>query len=129
MIDGALSGSEVSDLRAALRYQLRAIEEYPGYPSAEFRRHRIAEIREMHRKVIELACQRREVSGAGTIKRIVKSAGGQSALARRLHIRPQSIQSWIGYGRVPAERVLEVEDVTGVPRYVIRPDLYPRSER
>jgi hypothetical protein len=65
---------------------------------------------------------------ASTLKRIVMSAGSQSALARRLHIRPQSIQSWIYYGRVPAERVLEVERLTGVPRHEIRPDLYPRSE-
>lgn len=28
-------------------------------------------------------------------------------------------------GRVPAERVLDVERVTGVPRHELRPDLYP----
>lgn len=29
--------------------------------------------------------------------------------------------------RVPAERVLEVERVTGISRHDIRPDLYPRE--
>jgi DNA-binding transcriptional regulator YdaS (Cro superfamily) len=32
-------------------------------------------------------------------------------------------------GRVPAERVLEVERITGVSRHDLRPDLYPREER
>lgn len=57
--------------------------------------------------------------------RIIKAAGGQSELARRLDIRQQSVYYWIQRGRVPAERVLEVERVTGVPRHQIRPDLYP----
>lgn len=30
--------------------------------------------------------------------------------------------------RVPAERVLDVERVTGVSRHELRPDLYPNSE-
>jgi DNA-binding transcriptional regulator YdaS (Cro superfamily) len=28
-------------------------------------------------------------------------------------------------GRIPAERVLEIERVTGIPRQKLRPDLYP----
>ena len=32
-------------------------------------------------------------------------------------------------GRIPAERVLHIERVTGVPRHRLRPDLYPASER
>jgi DNA-binding transcriptional regulator YdaS (Cro superfamily) len=63
------------------------------------------------------------------MSRIIQAAGSQSELARKLGIRCQSVQQWVRRSRVPAERVLEVEDITGVPRYLIRPDLYPRSER
>jgi DNA-binding transcriptional regulator YdaS (Cro superfamily) len=59
------------------------------------------------------------------MERIIKAAGGQSELARRLDIRQQSVYQWVVRGRVPAERVLDVERITGVPRHQIRPDLYP----
>lgn len=52
---------------------------------------------------------------------IVAAAGGPSALARKLGIKPQGISQW---RRVPPERVLEVERVTGISRYQIRPDIY-----
>lgn len=49
--------------------------------------------------------------------------GGGVALARALGgISSQAVNQW---RRVPAERVLEVERVTGVPRHELRPDLYP----
>jgi DNA-binding transcriptional regulator YdaS (Cro superfamily) len=59
------------------------------------------------------------------MERIIKAAGGQSELARQLDIRQQSVYEWVLRGRVPAERVLEVERITGVSRHEIRPDLYP----
>lgn len=43
-------------------------------------------------------------------------------------LTPQAIRKWAEFG-VPAERVLEFERVTGVPRTKIRPDLYPSEER
>jgi DNA-binding transcriptional regulator YdaS (Cro superfamily) len=48
----------------------------------------------------------------------------QSELARRLGIRPQSVQQWVQARRIPAERVVDVEKATGVPRSLLRPDLY-----
>lgn len=51
--------------------------------------------------------------------------GGQSALARALHIKPQAVQRWCATGRIPAERVLAVEALTGVSRNELRPDIYP----
>jgi DNA-binding transcriptional regulator YdaS (Cro superfamily) len=54
-----------------------------------------------------------------------KAAGGQSALARHLKVTPQAVQKMCASGRVPAERVLEIEKATGVSRHELRPDLYP----
>jgi DNA-binding transcriptional regulator YdaS (Cro superfamily) len=55
-------------------------------------------------------------------KRAVLAACSAAQLARLLGISPASISLW---RRVPAERVIEVERVTGISRHVIRPDLYP----
>lgn len=52
---------------------------------------------------------------------IVAAGGGPSALARQLGIKPQGVSQW---RRVPSERVLEVERITGFSRYQIRPDIY-----
>jgi Bacterial toxin YdaS len=56
----------------------------------------------------------------GVIKAI-RAGGGQSALARALKINRQAIHRWT---RIPADRILEIERVTGVPREELRPDLY-----
>lgn len=55
----------------------------------------------------------------------VDKAGGQSALARKLGIRPQAVQKWCAAGRIPPTRVLAVEAATGVSRKALRPDIYP----
>lgn len=55
------------------------------------------------------------------VEKAIAAAGNKSILARKLGVKVQSIQQW---ERVPAERVLEVERVTGVPREELRPDLY-----
>ena len=46
-------------------------------------------------------------------------------LADELGVRYQSIQDWLSANRVPAERVLAVERVTGISRHALRPDIYP----
>lgn len=53
------------------------------------------------------------------------SVGSAVKLAKLLGIRSQAISQW---KRVPAERVLEVERVTGVSRHELRPDIYPVPE-
>ncbi|MCL8299412.1 MULTISPECIES: transcriptional regulator [Pseudomonas] len=59
------------------------------------------------------------------ICRAAKAAGGQSALARILKVTPQAVQKMCASGRVPAERVLEIEKATGISRHELRPDIYP----
>ncbi|KRE18091.1 molecular chaperone [Bosea sp. Root381] len=56
------------------------------------------------------------------LERAIDSAGGVRALARSLGVSQPAISSW---KRVPADRVLSVEAITGVARTDLRPDLYP----
>src|SRR5262245_48473208 len=56
------------------------------------------------------------------LQQAIEAAGGVGALARLLGIAQPSVSNW---QRVPAERVLSVEALTGVPRDVLRADLYP----
>ncbi|WP_462382247.1 YdaS family helix-turn-helix protein [Pseudomonas sp. Marseille-QA0892] len=53
------------------------------------------------------------------------AAGGQSALARALGCTPQAVQRMCATGRIPAERVLQIESASGISRHELRPDLYP----
>ena len=52
----------------------------------------------------------------------IEATGTLSALGQKLGISAQAISEW---RRVPAERVLQVQNATGVPRSRLRPDLYP----
>lgn len=55
------------------------------------------------------------------LEEAIRIAGGVGALARGLGIAQPSVSTW---RRIPAERVLAVEGLTGVARGVLRPDLY-----
>jgi TorA maturation chaperone TorD len=55
----------------------------------------------------------------------IRAAGGVGALARKIGIAQPSLSNWT---RVPAERVLSVEAITGIDRAVLRPDLYGAAE-
>lgn len=61
---------------------------------------------------------------ANHIETAIERAGGITALARGLGITHNAIYSW---QRVPAERVLDVERLSGVSRHDLRPDIYPRE--
>ena len=54
----------------------------------------------------------------------IYSVGGVGALARALGISQPAVSTW---NKVPAERVLAIETLTGVSRSVLRPDLYPHE--
>ncbi len=55
------------------------------------------------------------------LQRAIEAVGGVGALARGLGIRQPSVSTWT---KVPADRVLAVEALTGVTRTTLRPDLY-----
>lgn len=67
------------------------------------------------------------------VQQAVDSVGSQSELrrlineqvsepARRLSL--QAVNKWVRNQRIPADRVLVVEQVTGISRHVLRPDIY-----
>jgi DNA-binding transcriptional regulator YdaS (Cro superfamily) len=67
------------------------------------------------------------------IEKAIRAAGSQRKLWILLNeagypLYRSNIVYWVRVGRIPAERVLPIERVTGVPRYELRPDLYPPEE-
>ena len=60
------------------------------------------------------------------IRLAIEAVGGHRKLARLLGINHQSIASW---DRIPGERLIEIEILTGVPREQLRPDLYRGFKR
>lgn len=51
--------------------------------------------------------------------------GKVALLARGLGISHAAVSQWSGH--CPAERVVDVERITGIPREELRPDLYRRD--
>ena len=64
-------------------------------------------------------------SPSDALHRAVEAAGGFTALGRLLGITGEAIMQW---KRVPPTRVLAVEAATGVPKELLRPDLYQPLE-
>jgi TorA maturation chaperone TorD len=60
------------------------------------------------------------------LQEAIRAVGGVTELARRIGISQPSVSNW---SRVPAERVLTVEAVTGVARAMLRPDLYNENNK
>ena len=60
----------------------------------------------------------------GIVERAIELAGGQKILARACGVKQQSVNEWKLRGRIPEGRLSQVEAVTGIPRWQLRPDLY-----
>lgn len=58
------------------------------------------------------------------LEEAIKAIGGVGALAKGLGISQPSVSNW---RKVPSERVIAVEKLTGVGRHILRPDLYPEA--
>jgi len=55
------------------------------------------------------------------IQEAIDAAGGLVILARALQLAPSTISEW---RRIPAERVLALEELTGISRHAMRPDIF-----
>ena len=55
-----------------------------------------------------------------------KERGLKTRLARELGITHGAVMQW---RKVPAERVLDVERITGISRHELRPDIYGPEEQ
>ncbi len=55
------------------------------------------------------------------LQQAIEAAGGVSELARKIGISQPSVSNW---SRIPAERVALIEEITGVDRALLRPDLF-----
>jgi DNA-binding transcriptional regulator YdaS (Cro superfamily) len=64
------------------------------------------------------------MSAMQALEKAINAAGGLSKLAKMLEVKPQVVHNWRVRG-IPAERVLDIERATGVPRNKLRSDLYP----
>lgn len=59
------------------------------------------------------------------IRDMFNEAGGVTQIASSLGMPIGTVSAWISRDTIPAERVLQVEKATGIPRERLRPDLYP----
>jgi hypothetical protein len=65
---------------------------------------------------------RHDTSGMAALDEAIRRAGGKRALARLLgNVSVQAVSNWIV---CPPTRVLDIEQVTGVSRYKLRPDVF-----
>jgi DNA-binding transcriptional regulator YdaS (Cro superfamily) len=63
-----------------------------------------------------------------TFKELLDQRGTATKLAKSLGVTHSAVLQWASR-RVPAERVLMVEALTGISRQELRPDLYPPYEQ
>jgi DNA-binding transcriptional regulator YdaS (Cro superfamily) len=64
-----------------------------------------------------------------SLKEAVELMGSQTALAKALNVKQAHIWNWLNRDlQVPAEHTIAIEKLTGVPRYHLRPDIYPPDE-
>ena len=60
------------------------------------------------------------------LMRTIDVLGSQSELARVCGVSPTAVWKWVQSSkRLPEPYVLAVEAATGVPRHLLRPDIYP----
>ena len=64
------------------------------------------------------------------VKYLMENKGDQQTpgaayhIAKALGISKQAVFHW---ERVPEKHVIDVEEITGIPRHVLRPDLYSEN--
>lgn len=73
-----------------------------------------------------MGASRHTVKMDKALQQAIEAAGGTVALADKLGLTHQAVSRW---DKVPPLRVLEVEAVTGVSRYDLRPDVYGKPHQ
>jgi DNA-binding transcriptional regulator YdaS (Cro superfamily) len=68
------------------------------------------------------------MENATALDRAIAAAGGMRKLARQMHITPQALSGWRLRGAIPHMRVRQVAEVTGIPIWELRPDVYKESD-
>lgn len=63
----------------------------------------------------------RKIKGDAGLELAVLKAGSAQILAGLVGVTPQAICLW---KKVPVNRVVDVERVTGIPRHLLRPDFW-----
>jgi len=66
---------------------------------------------------------RKDAIRAG-LRKAIKAEKSQAALAKKIGKTQGHISKWLQRGHVPAEMVPLIEDATGVPCHVLRPDIF-----
>lgn len=62
------------------------------------------------------------------VAKLIEALGGPTKAAAALGIdNPSVVANWRKRGQVPAERVLQVESLTGISRHELRPDIFGRA--
>jgi DNA-binding transcriptional regulator YdaS (Cro superfamily) len=57
------------------------------------------------------------------ITKAVQKAGGRSAVAKKLNVNVETVRQW-EIKKIPAERAVDLEKISGVHRSFLRPDLW-----
>lgn len=59
------------------------------------------------------------------VERVIGALGGLTKTATALGLdNPSVVANWRTRGRVPAERAIEIERITGISRHELRPDIF-----
>jgi len=64
------------------------------------------------------------------VSEVVTAMGSQSALAKLLGVRQSHVWNWLNRPNckgIPPQYVVQVEKATGIPRYELRPDIFPKE--
>jgi len=64
------------------------------------------------------------MNGSFGLSEAIRIAGGKSALADKLGVRPQSVGKW---RRIPYNRIIQVEKLIGISREILCPELYGKK--
>lgn len=62
------------------------------------------------------------------VEHLHEHRGATARIAREMGVTHAAVRQWRTNG-IPAERVLRLEELTGIPRHVLRPDIYPAPAR